>query len=48
MKKQEILDYINQLQKEAEHGTDSINVLFWVGTNTIKKMLEEELKENET
>lgn len=46
-KAKEIIDYINQLQEEAENGTDSIEVVFWTGTNTIKEMLEEELKENE-
>ena len=35
-----IIDYIDQIQEEADKGAD-INVLFWVGTNTIKKMLED-------
>ena len=41
-KAKKIIEYINQLQEEAEHGTDSIEVVFWIGTNTIKEMLEEE------
>ena len=38
----EIIDYINQLQEEADKNVADINVLFWIGTNTIKEMLEKE------
>lgn len=47
MNKQEIIDYINQLQNEVENGTDSIEVCFWTGTNTIKCCKEGVIK-NET
>ena len=40
MNKQEIIDYINQLQNEVENGTASIEECFWTGTNTIKEMLQ--------
>lgn len=40
MNKQEIIEYINQLQNEVKNGTDSIEVCFWTGTNTIKEMLQ--------
>ena len=36
----EIIEYIDQLQKEADTGATDINVLFWVGTNTIKERLK--------
>ena len=36
----EIIDYIDQLQAEADKGATDINVLFWVGTNTIKERLK--------
>lgn len=37
----EIIEYIDNLQTEADTGVTDINVLFWVGTNTIKERLKE-------
>lgn len=36
----DIIEYIDQLQEEADKGATDINVLFWVGTNTIKERLK--------
>ena len=36
----DIIKYIDQLQEEADKGATDINVLFWVGTNTIKEKLK--------
>ena len=40
MKKQDIIDYVDQLQREADIDEDNITILFWVGTNNIKEMLK--------
>lgn len=40
MKVKDILDYIDNIQHEADKGATDINVLFWVGTNTIKERLK--------
>ena len=39
--KQKIIDYIDQLRKEAELDDEMIGVCFWNGTNTIKEMVRQ-------
>jgi len=36
-----IIDYILQIQDEIHKDPSNINVVFWVGTGTIKSILEE-------
>ena len=40
MNKQNILDYIEQIQAEVDKDGDNALAYFWVGTNTIKEMIK--------